>query len=177
MAPASLTLRMSVEEYLHTAFHPDVDFVDGLIEERNLGEFDHARLQGILFAYFFAKETEWKVYAIPECRVQVAATRFRIPDICLTDATQPIEQIIRRPPLLCVEVVSPEDRLPRILARARDFHQMGVSAVWIFDPSVLEVRSSTPDGVEQWTEGPLTVPETPIQLDPAEAFARLMRGR
>ena len=56
-----------------------------------------------------------------EVRVQVAKTRFRVPDICVVDARGAVEQIIRTPPLLCVEVVSPEDRLPRLLKRAQDF--------------------------------------------------------
>ena len=45
MATAALTSPMSVEEYLRTPFQPDVDFVDGWIDGRHLGEFDHARLQ------------------------------------------------------------------------------------------------------------------------------------
>lgn len=29
---------LSIEEYLRSSYHPDADFVDGEIEERNLGE-------------------------------------------------------------------------------------------------------------------------------------------
>ncbi len=32
-APAG-PMQISLEEYLHTAFHPDCDFVDGVVEER-----------------------------------------------------------------------------------------------------------------------------------------------
>jgi hypothetical protein len=28
---------LSLEEYLRTSYHPDCDFVDGHLEERNLG--------------------------------------------------------------------------------------------------------------------------------------------
>jgi hypothetical protein len=41
----TLSHLISVEEYLNTTYRPDVDYVDGEIEERNLGEFDHADLQ------------------------------------------------------------------------------------------------------------------------------------
>ena len=36
---------ISVEEYLATSYRPDCDYVDGRIEERNLGELDHSSLQ------------------------------------------------------------------------------------------------------------------------------------
>ena len=38
--------QISVEEYLHTAYRPDCDYVDGVVEERNLGERDHSWIQG-----------------------------------------------------------------------------------------------------------------------------------
>ena len=33
---------VSVDEYLHTAYHPDCDYVDGVVEDRNVGEKDHS---------------------------------------------------------------------------------------------------------------------------------------
>ena len=39
---AHLSKLISVEEYLNTTYRPDVEYVDGEIQERNLGEFDHA---------------------------------------------------------------------------------------------------------------------------------------
>ena len=35
-------LPISTSEYLRTSYRPDCDYVDGVIEERNLGELDHA---------------------------------------------------------------------------------------------------------------------------------------
>jgi len=29
---------VSVEEYLHTVYEPDMDYVDGVLEDRNVGE-------------------------------------------------------------------------------------------------------------------------------------------
>ena len=37
-----------VEEYLRTTYHPDCDYVDGEVLERNLGERDHSEVQGEL---------------------------------------------------------------------------------------------------------------------------------
>lgn len=49
---ATTATLLSIEEYLHTSYSPDVDFVDGELEERNLGAFEHARLQYVLAAFF-----------------------------------------------------------------------------------------------------------------------------
>jgi hypothetical protein len=37
--------QLSLEEYLHTSYRPDCDFVDGQIEERNVGERERSVLQ------------------------------------------------------------------------------------------------------------------------------------
>ena len=39
-------VQISVEDYLSTSYRPDCEYVDGVLLERNLGEFDHSRLQG-----------------------------------------------------------------------------------------------------------------------------------
>src|ERR1044071_4936051 len=74
-----------VEEYLHTSYSPDCDFVDGVVQERNAGERSHAKLQRLLIialSMLNGKERPG-VHVYPEQRVQVSPTRFRIPDICV----------------------------------------------------------------------------------------------
>ena len=39
------TTRIPVEQYLTGQYESDVDYVDGIIEERNLGENDHSKWQ------------------------------------------------------------------------------------------------------------------------------------
>jgi hypothetical protein len=39
---------MSLEEYLDTVYRPDREYVDGHLERRNLGEYDHGALQAEL---------------------------------------------------------------------------------------------------------------------------------
>ena len=61
---------MSVEEYLKTMFRPDVDYVDGYIQKRNLGEFDHGTLQGTLYGLFCANRQTWNIRVAPARRWQ-----------------------------------------------------------------------------------------------------------
>src|SRR5689334_16699430 len=102
---------ISVREYLRTSYRPDCDYVDGVVVERNLGERDHAELLGAVFAFFYNRRKEWRIHVFPEQRVQVSATRFRIPDVCVTVGERPEEQIFTHPPFICIEILSPEDRL------------------------------------------------------------------
>src|ERR1700690_2934314 len=111
---------ISVEEYLATSYRPDCDYVDGRIEERNAGEWDHGRLQLKIGAYFLARQREWNTYASTEQRVQVLEGRFRVPDVCVT-LGDPQEGFLTRAPFICIEVLSPEDRMIRVEKRIDDY--------------------------------------------------------
>jgi Uma2 family endonuclease len=123
-----------VEEYLTTVYRPDCDYVDGEVLERNLGERDHGRLQLRLGAYFLARQAEWDTYAIVEQRVQVRPGKFRVPDVCVVLGSTD-EQVLTAPPFLCVEILSPEDRMSRVQDRIDDYFTMGVAHVWVVDPA------------------------------------------
>src|SRR5271154_3353433 len=126
---AHLSKLISVEEYLNTSYRPDVEYVDGEIQERNLGEFDHADLQAALSTLLRVRQQEWAIRVVVEARVQVAPTRFRVPDVCVLAAGLERERIIRHAPLLCLEVQSPRDRLNAMRKREQDFFDMGVAEV------------------------------------------------
>jgi Uma2 family endonuclease len=138
---ASRTL-ISVEEYLRTSYRPDCDYVDGEVLERNMGDLDHSTLQKKLILYFGIREVELGIQVFPEQRVQVSKTRFRIPDVCVTLGA-PTEQIFTKPPFICIEILSPEDRWPRIQQRIDDYLAMGVPYVWVLDPAAKTAYSVT----------------------------------
>ncbi len=78
---------VSVEEYLTTDYSPDCDYVDDHIEERNLGERPHSGLQTEFIVYLGMRRERWGIRVWTEQRVQTTATRFRIPDVCVTLGT------------------------------------------------------------------------------------------
>src|SRR5580698_830126 len=123
-----VTEQISVEEYLSTVYSPDCDFVDGVLEDRHVGEKDHSLLQAALIAWFFAKRKELGIEVFPEQRVQVSASRYRLPDVCVT-LGEPDEQIFTTPPFLCIEILSPEDQMGRVLAKISDYLNFGVPYV------------------------------------------------
>ena len=123
-----------VEVYLHSTYEPDAEYVDGEIQERSVGEYDHASWQAALLEYFTNRKRDWNIRALAELRVQVAATRFRVPDVTLLDRDRPIEQVITQPPLAVFEILSPEDTTARTLEKLLDYEQMGILGIFLIDP-------------------------------------------
>ena len=160
------TTAVTIQEYLSTSYRPDCDYVDGEVQERNSGEFDHARLQGAVFAYFYARRKEWGICVVPEQRIQVSPTRFRVPDVCVV-VGQPTGQIFRDPPFVCIEVLSPEDRLSRVNERVSDYLQFGVPYVWVMDPATRKAWRCTPGAM---VEVPELRTENPTMVVPLELF-------
>jgi len=170
---ASTTL-ISVNDYLKTSYRPDCDFVDGRIEERNVGEHDHAALQAALILWFGQHQREWNIEVLPEQRIQISATRFRIPDICLVSLEHVVEQILTKPPVACIEILSPEDTLRRMQERISDYQQFGVRNIWIIDPATQRGYDCRPNG---WLDArEFGVPNTPIRLVLADIFSRMRRS-
>jgi Uma2 family endonuclease len=129
------TLQISLGDYLRTSYHPDCDYVDGEVQERNLGEFDHAAVQMFLGNWFFQHRQEWQLHVLPEMRIRVSSARVRIADVCLVARSQPIEQVLTKPPLAVIEVLSPEDRISRYKERLSDYRQMGIQSIWVINPA------------------------------------------
>jgi Uma2 family endonuclease len=159
-----------VSEYLTTSYRPDCEFVDGKIEERNLGERDHGDLQTRIAFLLCLPQIAVHVHAVTELRVQVKASRYRVPDVCVLARHAPREQIVITAPLLCVEVLSPEDTVQRTRERVRDFLEMGVRAVWVVDPAARNICVYNAGGIVEHTNGALPVPETPVTLALADIF-------
>ena len=68
------------------------------------------------------------------------------------------------PPMLCIEVLSPEDRWSRVERRIEDFLAMGVPAVWVFDPSDFSVFECTSSGRRVLSEETLQLADTPVSI-------------
>jgi Uma2 family endonuclease len=166
---------VSVEQYLSTVFEHDCEYVDGIIAERDLGEFEHAFLQLFLGSIFVAHRADWGVIAVSEQRVQTQPDHFRVPDLTILRAGSPRECILTRPPLLVIEIQSPEDTLRRTAAKAAEYLAFGIEHVWIVDPTARVGYRGTGNGLELARSGELAIPETPIRIVLADLFAELDR--
>jgi Uma2 family endonuclease len=167
------TTLISVAEYLATSYRPDREYIDGRIEERHLGEYDHANLQGALIFWFRQRQHEWNIRVLPEQRVQVSPTHFRVPDVTIIDRTESVEQILAKPPLAVIEVLSPEDTWPRTEERIADYLAFGIAYIWILEPSTQQAWAvSAEEGRRQKVEV-LEIPNSPITVSLEDLFREL----
>ena len=169
---ASATL-IPVSEYLATTYRPDRDFLDGVLQERNMGEQPHAFIQGILSRIFSNHRHDWQVRVLPEQRVQTSATHYRIPDLCILRSSDPKDPIVRFAPLLCIEILSQADSLTDLQDRVDDYAGLGVEHIWAIDPWKRRGWRASTEGFLRPTDGVLRIKDTPIAVALADLFAEM----
>ena len=130
---ASLT-SIPVEEYLRTCYEPDMEYVDGHLVERHVGEYDHSRLQGLIYGALLARERARRFRTFPEQRIRVSdSPRYRIPDICVKALPHQRMPVLTQPDLV-IEILSPDDESSGTLDKIADYAGAGIPYVWIVDP-------------------------------------------
>jgi len=128
---ATVPSPVSFDEYMNTSYSPDCEYIDGVVIERNVGQGEHSYAQGKIYRKLDEFCETKRLVVLPEQRTRVAPARIRIPDISVV---RKLERVTTRPPLLCVEVFSPEDRWSRLTLCIGDYQEMGVPCVWVVDP-------------------------------------------
>ncbi len=149
---------VSLQEYLETSHRPDCDYLDGELLERNVGEWDHSRLQSLLCQFLCSQEREWGILVVPEQRVQVK------PDITVIAGPRPDGGIITKPPFLCIEILSPSDRFSEMQDRVDDYLNFGVQYVWLIEPQTGRAFIHTANGVTEVRDGILTATKPDIRV-------------
>ena len=160
---------VGVEEYLHTDYSPDCDYVDGVIEDRNVGQKDHAITQRRILFFLAALEAQIGIFVLQEQRVRLGSTRFRVPDICVM-LGEPDEQVFTTAPFICVEVRSPDDREKRMEIKINDYLNAGVRYVWVVDPHLRKAWTHTAEGVVEATDGMLRTKDPDIEMPLSEVL-------
>ena len=90
-------LHIPLKDYVGTSFRPDREYVDGEARERNVGKYEHARVQALLAGWFGNREKEWGIAGAIAPRLQVSPNRIRVPDlVVLTAGPQP--DVLTEPP-------------------------------------------------------------------------------
>ncbi len=119
---------VSVEEYLRRTEKPYCEYADGVLRPKPMPTLPHARIQYLLMMLLQRQGIE----ALPEVTVRLSDTKFLIPDVVAGRTMQ--SPYPTEPVLLCVEILSPEDRLGAMLAKCEQYHAWGVPFCWVIDP-------------------------------------------
>ena len=176
LSPTEVKPRVSVEEYLNSSYEPDCEYVDGRLEERNVGEFDHGHLQALLATIFTNHREAWGVRAVTDVYTQTKIKNYRIPDLAIVRIGAPKERILKHPPLLAIEILSPEDRMSRVQVRVKEMLDFGIEHIWLIDPETREAWIANKSGFLRTENGELSIPGTPIRVALADLFAELDRA-
>ena len=167
---ASMAARyVSVEKYLKTVYRPDREYVDGVVRERLWGERDHALVQSSLIAFFGSRYRVTGLVVIPSLRFQTAPSCLRVPDIVITRG-KPNEQILTKPPLLCIEILSPRDRMRSMTTKTKEYLDFGVPVVWLIEPTERRIWIYRANGMQEAAGESIKLDGTDIEVPFSEIF-------
>ena len=168
MAVQTETL-VPLEEYLNTSYSPDREYRDGVLVERNVGDWAHAELQAALAAYFGRRRKQWNIAICTELRIRVREKWYPLPDVCIYRLPAPRQRYPEQPPLLWIEIISDDDKIADVWAKAKELVENGVPYVWVIDPHTLESELWTPAGKTGVSDKTLRIPDTDIAIPLREA--------
>jgi Uma2 family endonuclease len=157
-----------VEEYLRTNYDPDCEYVDGLIVERNLGEKPHSRIQREFILQLSPRAKELGMEVLPEQRVQISATRFRVPAVSVVRESD--ERIVTSPPFICIEILSKDDTMQYMQEKMDDYLNFGVPYVWIVNPRNRKAYVVTRAGMVEAASGKLETQDPAISMQVSLLF-------
>jgi len=165
-----ISVFVSEQEYLNTSYRPECDYIDGRLTDRNVGEYEHSSVMSTVMYLLDTCDTERRWYVLPTCRTEVAPGRYRCPDVQVVSRLPKIDRIVRRPPLLVVEVISRHDAWQRLRTLFDDWLKMGVEHVWAFEPEGAIAYRVDANGMWRFWDAELAVPGTAFRLVLDEVF-------
>ena len=161
---------VAVEQYLRMGFDgPDREFVDGEIVERNVGEKPHSKAQVRLILLLDRLRGGAPLYIHTELRLQLASSRYRIPDICVFAGDEPAEDVPSTAPLATIEIVSRDDRYTEIIQKLEEYRQWGVPHIWLVDPWLKKLYVFSSTGLAEVAA--FELPECNSRIPASEVFA------
>jgi Uma2 family endonuclease len=167
----SVDTLIPVEEYLNTSYDPDVEYVDGVLVERNVGDLLHGLIQRNLTVVLTNKYPG--IFAIPELRSQTGATRYRLPDICVM-LQLPKTRYLDHAAYVAIEILSEDDRVSRLMEKLEEYDRKGVANVWVIDPRLRTMYVYSNGVLAEVREGGLaTIGEPRLELTRDEIFRDL----
>ena len=178
MAVAPTIPLISADEYLNSGYHPEMEYVDGVLVERSVPTIAHGLLQLILGEYFRRYRKQFRFAVLSETRTQIVErSRYRVPDLMLCPMPLPPGNIVNSIPWAVIEILSPDDRLSEQLVRFRDYKQIGTLHMVLLDPEGLAAYRFDNRAL---IETPLTSLELPtgnLPFDTQDLFRQLVEER
>jgi Uma2 family endonuclease len=129
------TTLVSLNEYLHANYDPDMEYVDGVLVERNVGTQAHSLLQTLVAAYLTQFRKAHKISVFTECRLFMSTTgRYRIPDIMVVEHPYAKGRVVTDVPAAVIEIKSPDDTLDEVVEKCLEYSALGIPNIVLLDP-------------------------------------------
>lgn len=158
---------ISIEEYLNTAYDPDMEYEDGVLVETNVGDLLHSAVQRNLIVSFAKQRPETRTY--PAVRSRTREARFRLPDVAITLGRRE-GQYLAETPFIAIEILSEDDRMTRFIEKLKEYAEWGVPNIWVFDPRTRQMFVFHGNALVE-IEGDLIATESPrLELTRDEIF-------
>jgi len=155
-----------LEEYLNTSYDPDVEYVDGVLVERNVGDWLHSLIQRNIIVAFTNKYP--RIYAVPELRSRTRPTRYRLPDVCVLLAP-PTTKYLLDSAFIAIEILSEGDRMTEVLEKLEEYAAIGTPHIWLIDPRLRQMFTFHQNTLAEVKI--LSTPEPRLELTRDEVFA------
>jgi Uma2 family endonuclease len=120
---------LTVAEYFALNEKPYFEYRDGMLTQKPARTLAHSLLAFSLIQILRRQGA----LAYGEVRLQLRASRYLLPEVCVL-AKRTGRSPVDVPPTLCVEILSPGDRLGATFAKCEEYHDWGVAQCWVLDP-------------------------------------------
>jgi Uma2 family endonuclease len=125
---------VSLEEYLRTDYEPECELIGGALFAKPMGTLEHMELERWIERLLEQFEQRGIGRTVRELSIR-KGDDVRIPDLVFVPSGARYERgILMDPPLLCVEILSPSQRLSALFAKCEMYHAWGVPYCWVADP-------------------------------------------
>jgi Uma2 family endonuclease len=152
---------------------PTCEYLHGELFPKSMGTKKHSKTQQNV--QYYIRQKYGDVFDPLPLTARLRRTRFCVPDVAVEDRARPIQGRYPGPDdpvFLCVEIVSPPDRVGKLFSKCEEYHKWGVPYCWILDPERKVAWEYTPEDVE-----PRRVADAltagPIRLTLEEVFERV----
>ena len=165
---ATAPTALSIAEFLSRSYEkPEPEYVAGEVLDRSMPKDAHSQAQAELCVSFGVVRRKHTLFIRPELRVRTGEESVRVIDVAIyTD--KPNAPIPSNPPLIAVEILSPDDRAHVVLEKLNEYSAWGVRHVWLVDPESREMFAW--DGRSLAKQDALVAAEVEASLSPNDVF-------
>ncbi len=158
------TTLIPVDEYLRTSYKPNCEYRDGVLTQKPMPTLKHGLIQSRISQLLLNDFRDFLTGS--EVTVRLRENRYLVPDLAVLRKDPTQDPYPTQPIHLCVEILSPDDRLSEMIAKGEEYHAWGVQMVWIIDPVNQVAWEFSPNRPlhEVPADGSLTAPEIAIPL-------------